>query len=83
MTTALGTAAVLAYGAYQVLQGILTVGDLLVVMAYIAAVYKPLEAITYTLGSIQNQMVQLRIAFNLLDKEPEVKQTVQAVEITD
>ncbi len=83
MTTALGTAAVLGYGAHQVLQGKLSVGDLLVVMAYIAAVYKPLEAITYTLGSVQNQLVQLRIAFNLLDTEPEVKQTIQAVEITD
>ncbi len=83
MTTALGTAAVLGYGAYQVLQGKLSVGDLLVVMAYIAAVYKPLETITYTLGSIQQKLVQLRVAFNLLDTEPEVKQTIQAIEITD
>jgi ABC-type multidrug transport system fused ATPase/permease subunit len=83
MTTAVGTAAVLGYGAYQVLQGKLTVGHLLVVMAYIAFVYQPLEAITYTVGSIQNKLVQLKIAFNLLDTEPEVKQTIQAVEITD
>lgn len=83
MTTAVGTATVLGYGAYQVLQGKLTIGHLLVVMAYIAAVYKPLEAITYTLGSIQDKLVQLRIAFNLLDMEPEVKQTIQAVEITN
>jgi ATP-binding cassette subfamily B protein len=46
MTTALGTAAVLGWGAYQVLGGKLTVGDLLVIMAYIAAVYKPLDSIT-------------------------------------
>ncbi len=83
MTTAVGTAAVLGYGAYQVLQGKLTIGHLLVVMAYIAAVYKPLEAITYTLGSIQDKFVHLRIAFNLLDMEPEVKQTIQAVEISN
>jgi ATP-binding cassette subfamily B protein len=83
MTTAVGTAAVLGYGAYQVLQGRLSVGDLLVVMAYIAAVYKPLESITYTLGSLQQKLVQLRVAFNLLDREPEVKQTIQAVEITN
>lgn len=83
MTTAVGTAAVLGYGAYQVLQGKLTIGHLLVVMAYIAAVYKPLEAITYTLGSIQDKLVQLRIAFNLLEMEPEVKQSIQAVAIDD
>jgi ATP-binding cassette, subfamily B, bacterial len=45
MTTALGTAAVLGLGAYRVLEGKLIVGDLLVIMFYIAAVYKPMEAI--------------------------------------
>lgn len=83
MITALGTAGVLGYGAYQVLEGKLTIGNLLVVMAYIAAVYKPLEAITYSLGSVQDKLVHLRIAFDLLDTEPEVKQAVQAVELPD
>jgi ABC-type multidrug transport system fused ATPase/permease subunit len=54
-TTAAGTALVLGMGAYQVLQGSLTVGQLLVVMSYIASVYKPLEAISTTMGSLQNR----------------------------
>ena len=57
MTTAVGTALVLGFGAYHVLQGQLTVGELLVVMAYIAAVYKPLETISSTVGSLQDQFV--------------------------
>ena len=81
MTTAAGTAAVLGYGAYGVLEGKLTVGQLLVVMAYIAAIYKPLEAITYTLGSIQDKLVHQKIAFQLLDTQPEVKEAVNAVEL--
>ncbi len=43
LTTAVGTALVLAFGAYRVLEGGLTVGQLLVVMSYIGLVYKPLE----------------------------------------
>ena len=83
MITAMGTAAVLGYGAYQALHGRLTVGDLLVVMAYIAAVYQPLEAITYTLGSIQDKIVHQRIAFGLLDTPPEIREAPNALALTD
>jgi ATP-binding cassette subfamily B protein len=73
MITATGTALVLGYGAYQAVQGKLTTGDLLVVITYIAAVYAPLEAISTTIGSLQDQITSLRIAFNILDLEPEIR----------
>src|SRR4029077_11791108 len=73
MTTAVGTALVLGYGAYHALQGRLTVGQLLVVMTYVAAVYKPLEAISTTIGSLQDQIVSLQITFDFLDTEPEIQ----------
>jgi ABC-type multidrug transport system fused ATPase/permease subunit len=41
-------------------------------MAYIAAVYKPLEAITHTAGSLQEKLINLRVAFDLLDQTPEI-----------
>lgn len=78
MTTALGTAAVLGLGAFRALEDRLTLGELLVIMAYIAAVYKPMEAITYTLGTIQDKIVSQRLAFNLLDTQPEVKELPHA-----
>jgi ATP-binding cassette, subfamily B, bacterial len=81
MTTAIGTALVLGFGAYAVMEGRLTVGDLLVVVSYVAAVYKPLEQISTTIGSLQNQFVSLRIAFNLLDTEPEIRNSPGAVAI--
>ena len=81
MTTAIGTGLVLAFGAYQVLEGALTVGDLLVVMAYIAAVYKPLETITYTFGTLQEKLMSQKMAFDLLDTVPEIKDTADAVAI--
>ena len=66
---------VLGYGAYLVLQQQLTVGQLLVVVAYIGSVYKPLEAISGTIGALQDQLVNLQIAFDLLEKEPDIKDT--------
>jgi ATP-binding cassette subfamily B protein len=81
MTTAIGTALVLGFGAYKVMQGGLTVGQLLVVMAYIAAVYQPLESISSTIGSLQNQFISLRIAFDLLGNEPEIKDAPNAITI--
>ena len=49
-----GTAVVLAVGGLHVLQGDLTVGGLLVVIAYLASVYGPLSSIAYTTGKLQN-----------------------------
>jgi len=80
-TTATGTALVLGFGAYQVLQGRLTTGELLVVIAYLASVYSPLESISGTLGSFQEQLVGLKMAFKLLETEPDVKQAPNAVAI--
>ena len=81
MITTVGSALVLGYGGWQALQGKLTVGDLLIVIAYIAAVYSPLEAISTTIGSLQDQIVSLRIAFGLLDTEPEIRDTPGALVI--
>ena len=81
MITATGTALVLGLGAYHALHGKITTGQLLVVLAYIASIYKPLEAISHTVGSLQDQLVSLRIAFDLLDTDPEIKDAPHAVAI--
>lgn len=79
--TAAGTALVLGFGAYFALQGRLTIGELLVVLSYLAAVYQPLESISTTVGSLQDQITSLRIAFDLMDKEPDIRDAPDAVEI--
>jgi ABC-type multidrug transport system fused ATPase/permease subunit len=70
--TAVGTALALGVGAFEVMHNRLSVGQLLVVMTYIAGIYKPLETISTTIGSLQEMVVSLRIAFNLLDTQPEI-----------
>jgi ABC-type multidrug transport system fused ATPase/permease subunit len=81
LITAIGTALVLGVGSYQALHGRLTLGQLIVVMSYIALVYKPLETISTTVGSLQQLFVALDMAFNLLATDPEIKDAPGAVEV--
>src|SRR2546428_6082334 len=70
--TAAGTALVLGFGAWHVLQGWLSLGELLVFLSYIAAVYGPLETISSTVGSMQQRLANLRAPFRLRDIEPDI-----------
>ena len=79
--TAIGSALVLGLGAIDVLRakqagwpsGAFTVGELTVIIAYIAAVYRPLEQISFTIGSLQDRFISLRNTFQFLDTEPDIK----------
>jgi ATP-binding cassette subfamily B protein/subfamily B ATP-binding cassette protein MsbA len=79
--TAAGTALVLGVGAFHVIHGQLTIGELLVFLSYIAAVYGPLETISSTVGSMQQQLVNLQGAFILLDARPDVVDAPDAIEL--
>lgn len=81
MTTAVGTALVLGLGALHVIEGRLTVGQLLVVLSYIAAVYQPLQSISTTVGGLQDELISVQMAFGLLDTQPDVKDSPDAVDI--
>lgn len=79
--TAAGTALVLGFGAWHVLQGKITIGELLVLIAYIAAAYQPLESISTTIGSLNDQLVMFNASLRLLDVAPEVKEDPDPVEL--
>ncbi len=81
--TAIGTALVLGFGAYQVLRSRLTVGELLVIMSYIGSVYTPLQSISNATGTLKDQLISAQMAFELLDLEPEVKDAPDAVPLRD
>jgi ATP-binding cassette subfamily B protein len=80
-TTAAGTSLVLGVGAWHVIQGKITVGELIVMMTYIASVYQPLEQLSLTVGTIHEQLVQFNASLSLLDTEPEVVEKEDAVEL--
>ncbi len=69
--TLAGTAVVLVVGGLHVMDGRLTVGGLLVVIAYLAAVYNPLSSIAETIGSLQQASVSARRVRETLALTPE------------
>ena len=81
MTTAVGTALVIGIGAYHALSGQITVGQLLVAAAYLAAVYKPLETISYTLGTLQDKLVGTNMAYELMDTVPGIEDVPGALSV--
>jgi ATP-binding cassette, subfamily B, bacterial len=81
MTTAVGSSLVLGFGAYFVIKGKLTAGELLVVMGYIGALYAPLEQISNTVSALQEQFITLRGALKLLDTDPEIHEKAGALSL--
>jgi len=79
--TAAGTALVLGFGGWHVLQGDLTVGELLVVMSYIAAVYAPLQTITSTIATLQQEFINMRMVLDLLDTPPDIEEDPDAITV--
>lgn len=81
LVTAAGTAATLAIGTRHVLSGALSLGELLLVMAYLAQLYSPLTTISRKVASIQSHLASLDRAFALLDVAHEVPERPQALAI--
>jgi ATP-binding cassette subfamily B protein len=78
MTTAIGTAAVLFVGARHVQAGTISVGDLVLVMAYMSQLYEPVETLSKKAGQFQEHLAGAERAFSLLDEEPEVRERPKA-----
>jgi ATP-binding cassette subfamily B protein len=72
LTIAVGTAAALYIGVRHVRAGVLTIGSLLMIMAYIAQVYQPLQTLTAKVTDLQVWLASLERAFLLLDQQPEI-----------
>ena len=80
MITLAGTTVVLVVGGLHVLNGQLTVGSLLVVIAYLAAVYDPLSAIAHTTGSLQQAFVSARRVREIFALTPEILDAPDALD---
>jgi ATP-binding cassette subfamily B protein/subfamily B ATP-binding cassette protein MsbA len=65
--TAMGQTAVMVAGGYRVLQGNLTVGDLLVFIAYVGMLYTPLETLANLTATAAACEASARRVFEVLD----------------
>ncbi len=72
LATAGGTAGILWLGANRVLDGRLTVGEVLVFLSYLGSLYGPLESLAYTPSTIQNAAGSARRVLEVLGAAPEV-----------
>jgi len=78
LITAVGTAAVLFTGMRHVEAGVLTLGELLVVMGYLAQLYIPLQTISKKAADLQASLASAERAFALLDEVPDVTERPNA-----
>src|SRR5438876_2377737 len=82
MTAAVGTAAVLLIGISHVLAGVLTLGELLLVMGYLSQLYEPLRTISRKVATLQLHLASAERAFALLDEPLDVAERTQARPVT-
>jgi len=72
MTITLGTAATLYIGVLHVRSALLSLGDLMLITAYVSQLYDPLKAVSKKLADLQGALASAERAFALLDEAPEV-----------
>jgi ABC-type multidrug transport system fused ATPase/permease subunit len=78
--TIVGTALVIIVGGRDVMSGRLTVGQLIVVINYLAAVYGPLSAIAHTTGQLQGAMAGTRRVRAMFALTPETVDAPGAID---
>src|SRR5207237_1250019 len=75
LTTAAGTAAVLFVGIGHVRSGVLSLGDLLlIVVGYVGKLYEPIKTISRKVATVQGHLASTERAFALLDEPSDVEE---------
>jgi ATP-binding cassette, subfamily B, bacterial len=78
-TTAAGLALVLGFAVYQIMEGRMTGGELLIMLTYVGSIYGPLKTISATVGSLQDRFVSTAMAYAVLDTQPKIRNEPGAV----
>jgi ATP-binding cassette subfamily B protein len=81
LTTAIGTALVLYIGVKRVEAGLVTLGDLFLVMAYLVQLLGPLEALSRMTSHMEDSLASAERAFALLDQVPDVVEQPHAIRL--
>ncbi len=72
VTTAMGTAVVIYLGGRHIQSGLITLGDLVLVIVYLLQLYAPVQAIAKSVTTLQSSLASTRRALALLDEAPDV-----------
>ena len=79
---AVGTAAIVWLGAMRVLGGTLSIGELTIFLSYLRDLYQPIQSVSQNLAEISSARVGLERVFAVLDVEPDVQDTPDAVPLS-
>ncbi len=72
LLSAIGTAAILFFGGYQVIDGNIEIGILVAFVGYLQTFFDPIQQISQLYTTYQQGMAALDKIFDLLDTEPDV-----------
>ena len=81
--TALGTAAAVLFGAFQVLQGRMLPGELVLVVGYLTNMYKPIRQLAKLSTDVSKAMAAAERVSEILEIEPEILDRPDAIPATD
>ncbi|MGH2755265.1 MAG: ABC transporter ATP-binding protein [Actinomycetota bacterium] len=81
LSTAAGTALLIWVGSRAVFEGRLSLGTLLVFLAYLAALYGPLNQMTYTVSTLQHAAAQADRILDIIELPLDVVEAEDAKEI--
>lgn len=79
--TTIGLSAILWYGAWEVIRGVLTAGKLISFLGYVSLAMKPLNQLGKTYSLYQRALASAERIFEILDTEPEIKELPGAVKL--
>ena len=79
----IGTAAMWYLGTLHVLAGSLTLGSLILFSSYLVMLYQPLQELTYTAWAMEGATAGAQRCFEVLDREDDVRDAPDAVEIAE
>ncbi|HEX2404033.1 MAG TPA: ABC transporter ATP-binding protein, partial [Acidimicrobiia bacterium] len=77
--TAAGIGAVLFIGASHVQAGVLTLGNLLLILGYLTQLYQPLRTMSHKAVRLQSHLASAERAFAVLDEVPDVTERTDAM----
>lgn len=83
MITAVGTAITILLGAREVLQGRLTPGELLIFVAYVSSLYKPVRDLGRLSTKFARASVSAQRVAEILAIEPDIEDLPDAIELID
>jgi len=78
LAVACGTAGVVWAAGQEVIAGRLSVGDILVFLAYLGMLYQPVNTFSHSAGVIQSSGAQLKRVFEIINALPDIRELPKA-----